>query len=253
MIASLAHIRRYPIKSIGGEGLDSVTLKAGHRLPGDREWAVLTSSGEKHASKSETEGEPDIWLPKSCFLRGAVSASLQAVRGGWQDGKIMLSHPDREDLIFSPESEGDSLIEWLQPLWPEEAPAPTRLVKGAAIWTDSKKPFVSILSIDSLLELETKIGWRLGTDRWRGNLWVKGMKPFAERDLIGETMRIGNGELRIVANIGRCAATNADTETGQPDIEMVNALNHHYDHSDFGVYAEVINDGTVTTGDEVTI
>lgn len=252
MIASLAHIRRYPIKAIGGEGLDSTMLKAGQRLPGDREWAVLSETGESHAQKSQTEGEPDRWLPKSCFLRGVVSPPLQAIRGGWQDGQIMLRHPDREDLIFSPSSDGEKLIEWLQPLWPEEAPAPTRLIKGKGIWTDSKKPFVSILSIDSLLELETKIGWRLGTDRWRGNLWIKGMKPFAERDLIGETIRIGDVELRITENIGRCAATNVDTTTGQPDIEMVNALNHHYDHSDFGVYAEVMTDGNVIVGDEVT-
>lgn len=251
MIATLAHIRRHPIKSIGGEGLESIVLKAEHRLPGDREWAVLTESGERHASQSETDGEPDRWLPKSCFLRGVVSAPLQAVSGGWQDGKLALRHPDRPDLTFAPASEGEQLVEWLEPLWPDGSPAPTRLVKGAAIWTDVKTPWVSVLSLDSLMDVESKVGFRLGIERWRGNLWIKGMDSFAEREMIGETIRIGDVELRITQHIGRCAATSANTETGKRDVDMVEVLDHHYGHTDFGVYAEVVTGGKLAIGDEV--
>lgn len=251
MTAQLAEIRRYAIKSIGGERLDRVHLQPATRLPGDREWAVLHEAGERNARASETAGEPDRWLPKSCFLRGVTSASLQAIGGGWQNDRITLRHPSRPEISFSPETEGDRLIDWLRPLWPADEPAPTRLVKGAAVWTDVKHPWVSILSLDSLAALETAVGQPLGVDRWRGNLWVKGWEPFAERDLIGQTIRIDGVQLCIKQPITRCQATSANTETGLRDIDMVEALNRLYDHSNFGVYAEVVAGGDIATGDKV--
>lgn len=252
MTARLACIRRHPIKSVGGEGLDRVTLTAARRLPGDREWAVLTDAGERLAKASETGGEPDRWLPKSCFVRGVSSAPIQAIRGGWRDeggrARIALSQPDQPDLDFDPETEAARLIDWLRPLWPADAPAPTRLVRGAAIWTDQKWPWISILSLSSLAALEAETGLRLGTHRWRGNLWIDGWPPFAERELIGRILHVGDVELRITEAIGRCDATSADTETGTRDSDMPATLERLYGHHDFGVFAEVVNGGEVAIG-----
>lgn len=253
MTARLAHIRRHPIKSVGGEGLDSVTLSPARRLPGDREWAVLTEAGERHAQASQTDGQPDRWLPKSCFVRGVSAAPVQAISGGWQDGALVLQQPTQPELRVDPETDGDSLIAWLRPLWPADAPPPTRLVKGAGIWTDSKWPWISILSLDSLRDLETRVGHPLGIHRWRANLWVEGWEPFAELDMIGQVIQIGQVELRITDRIGRCQATSADTESGQRDIDMVETLERHYGHTDFGIYAEVVTGGTLSVGHEVTI
>ncbi|MBK4214933.1 MOSC domain-containing protein [Paracoccus caeni] len=251
MTARLAHIRRHPIKSIGGEGLDSVALSPARRMPGDREWAVVTEAGERNAKASESGGEPDRWLPKSCFIRGVSSAPVQAISGGWQDDRIILSQPSQDDLTIDPQHDGARLVDWLRPLWPADAPAPTRLVRGAAIWTDSKWPWVSILSLDSLRDLESRAGMTLGIHRWRGNLWIEGWTPFAELDMIGQVIRIGAVELRVTERIGRCQATSADTETGQRDIDMVETLERLYGHTDFGIFAEVVTGGEIATGDEV--
>ncbi|SEO11398.1 hypothetical protein SAMN04489859_103548 [Paracoccus alcaliphilus] len=245
MTATLAHIHRHPIKSIGGEGLASVTLSPGRRLPGDREWAVLTETGERHAT------DPQRWLPKTCFLRGVASFPLQAVSGGWQGDRIVLSHPDRPELSFDPQSDGDALLDWLRPLWPADAPAPTRLLHGAAIWTDQKWPWLSILSLNSLADLEQRSGQSLGLDRWRGNLWIDGWEPFAERDLIGHTFHIGPVELRVTDHIGRCEATSANTGSGQRDIDMLDTLKRHYGDTNFGIFAEVVTGGAITIGDKV--
>lgn len=253
MTARLARIRRHPIKSVGGEDLGRVTLAAAQRLPGDREYAVVTEAGERNARASETDGQPDRWLPKSCFVRGVSSAKVQAISGGWQGDRLALSQPDRPDLTFDPETEGAALTDWLRPLWPAEAPPPTRLVRGAAIWTDSKWPWISILSLDSLAALEEQVGHSLGIHRWRGNLWAEGWAPFAERDLVGEIIRLGKVELRVTDHIGRCDATSADTETGQRDIDMPATLEHLYGHTDFGVFAEVVTGGEIALGDEFRV
>ncbi|MGA0613717.1 MOSC domain-containing protein [Paracoccus sp. KR1-242] len=252
MTGHIARIRRYPIKSIGGEDLTGASLSAARRLPGDRVWAVLTESGERHAGEGP---QPERWLPKSCFLRGVASATLQAVSGGWgqgaPEGPIRLTHPDRTELSFDPESEGARLIEWLRPLWPEDKPAPTRLVRGPTGWTDVNQPWLSILSLSSLRDLESRMGQPLGVERWRANLWVDGWEPFAEQDMIGRILTIGDVELRVTEAIGRCAATSANTETGHPDCDMPAALAGQFGHQNFGVYAEVVTGGQIALNDEI--
>ena len=249
MTAHLAQIHRYPIKSIGGEELDRVTLTPGQILPGDRAFGVLHGAATRHL-----EGEAlHKWLPKSAFLRGAASAPLQAVKGGWQDGQLRLTHPDRPPLLFDPAGDDAPLLAWLAPLWPADKAAPARLVRGPVPLTDVKKPFVSLLSLDSLAALSTRLGMSPGTLRWRGNLWVAGWEPFAERGLRLKHLAIGPVRLRIREFIGRCAATDADTDTGKPDIDMVAALQDAYGHSDFGTYAEVIEGGEIAVGDPVRL
>ncbi|MDO5613613.1 MAG: MOSC domain-containing protein [Paracoccus sp. (in: a-proteobacteria)] len=248
MTARLAHIRRHPIKSLGGEGLDSIALSAARRLPGDREWAVLTENGERHI-----DGEPDRWLPKSCFVRGAAALDLQAVQGGWQGDHIALTHPDRPDIQLDPATQGAQLIAWLAPLWPADKPAPTRLVRGPGIWTDDRAPYVSILSLTSLAALSSDLGKPLEIERWRGNLWVDGWAPWAERDLIGQTIRIGPVELRVAENIARCVVPGANPATGKQDVDMLSELSARYGHTDFGIFAEVVSGGKIAIGDEVSI
>ncbi len=250
MTARVARIRRYPIKAIGGEDLRRTRLDAARRLPGDRLWALLTEMGERHAGEI-----PQRWLPKSCFLRGAASAGLQAVQGGWgdgmADGRICLTHPDLPDLDFDPATEGARLVDWLRPLWSADKPAPTRLVQGPTGWTDVSQPWVSLLSLSSLADLEGRLGKPLGIERWRGNIWLDGWEPYAERDLIGRILTVGAVELRVTESIGRCPATSADTVTGRIDIDMPKALEAQFGHRNFGIYAEVVSGGEIALGDEV--
>lgn len=250
MTAEIARIRRYPIKSLGGEDLRRTRLDAARRLAGDRLWALLTEAGERHAGEVLQR-----WLPKSCFLRGVASAPLQAVRGGWDEdateGPIRLTHPDLPDLSFDPETESQRLIEWVRPLWPLDKPAPTRLVRGPTGWTDVAQPWISVLSLSSLRDLEGRLGQPLGIERWRANLWLDGWEPYAERDLIGHILTIGDVELRVTEEIGRCAATSADTDTGRIDIDMPKSLEDLFGHHNFGLYAEVVTGGEIALGDKV--
>ena len=125
------------------------------------------------------------------------------------------------------------------------------LVRGAGIWTDQKWPWISILSLASLADLEARTGQTLGIHRWRGNLWIDGWQPWAERALIGQVISIGSVELRVTQHVGRCAATSANTDTGENDIDMLDSLERLYGHTDFGIFAEVVTGGAIALGDEV--
>ncbi|WP_232962483.1 MOSC domain-containing protein [Paracoccus tegillarcae] len=246
-MARLARIRRHPVKSVGGEDLDEVSLSAHRRLPGDREWAVLHEAGERLAQR-QTDAD---WLPKSVFLNTAKSHPLQAVQGGWSGEVLNLTHPEHGQVSANPDTDGEMLIDWLQPLWPDDRGAATRLVHSPSGWTDEPKPFVSILSLSSLAALEQAMGQKLDVERWRGNLWVDGWAEFAERDLLGKTIRIGTVELRIDEPIGRCTAPSGSATTGETDCDMLASLKRFYDHTDFGVFATVMTDGAISVGDEV--
>lgn len=249
--AVLKKIRRHPIKSVGGESLSEIGLAAGAPLPGDRIWAVLHEAAEKHLS----DGKLRKWLPKSAFLRGAAAHPLQAITGGWRDGKLSLKHPDQPELYFDPEHGDDMrrLLAWLRPLWPADKPAPARLVRGPQALTDNAPPYVSILSLDSLSALEAAAGQSFDTHRWRGNLWVEGWPARYEAGLIGKNIAIGPVRLRIAQPIGRCTATDASALTGKADCDMLSVLKRAFGDTNFGVFALVETGGTIRPGDRVEV
>ena len=60
-VGRLAHLFRYPVKSIGGEALDAAALEPSRPLPGDRRFAVLHEDGLRHLA----DGALDRWLSRS--------------------------------------------------------------------------------------------------------------------------------------------------------------------------------------------
>lgn len=246
--ARLAHICRHPIKSAGYETLTEVALQEGQPLPWDRIWAVA------HAGAAFA-GDPEGWASKLNFLRGWAEGSLMAVRAQLdaETGTIRLSHPERPDLIARLPQDGPAVVDWLRPLWPDSRPPLTALVSrrdGGAL-SDVPGAWVSVLNLASQADLGARMGQDLSIHRWRGNLWLDGLAPWSEFDLIGHEVAIGGARLRITKRITRCRATCANPETGQTDADTLAALQQDYGHTDFGVYAEVITGGTIAIGDEV--
>ncbi|TKW66975.1 MAG: MOSC domain-containing protein [Paracoccus denitrificans] len=248
----LAQIWRYPVKSIGRERITRARLDKGGKLPFDRHWAVL----HEGAADRVTDGDTlDGWLPKAAFLRGAAGPELQAISGGLDGETLVFSHPEHGSISVGPGHEPDcaNLIEWLRPLWPQDKPPPSQLVRSTEPLTDTRKPFVSINSLDSLAALEAHVGQRIGVERWRGNLWIEGAEPFSEMDWIDREFTIGAVRLIGRKPIGRCSATSVDTQTGTPDFDMIQTLTEYRGHSTFGIYAEVLEGGEIAEMDEVTL
>ncbi|MGP3698362.1 MOSC domain-containing protein [Rhodobacter sp. NSM] len=245
MTARLRHICRHPIKAHGREELASVLLSPGACLPWDRHWAVA------HEAARLTGG----WVPCQNFTRGAKAPGLMAITAELDEttAEVRLSHPDLGPFTFRPGAEEDTqpFLDWVAPLMPEGRARPVRIVSADRGMTDSAFPSVAVLSLSSLRDLSDRMGHPLSIHRWRGNLWVEGWEPWAEFDLLGQEIRMGSALLRIEERITRCRATMADPETGTIDADTLGALETHYGHRDFGVYATVVEGGLLTIGDEV--
>ncbi len=119
---------------------------------------------------------------------------------------------------------------------------------------DSRSGFLSIINRASV-EAIAKLANRKNIDplRFRGNLLVEGLEPWAEFDLVGQRVRIGEAELEITKRIDRCAATDVDPRAGIRDLRMVALLEQNLAHHDCGVYASVMRSGTIRPGDTLTV
>jgi uncharacterized protein len=247
MGATLAHIYRHPIKAHGREPLDAVTLTAGQCLPYDRHWAIA------HEGAKLMPG----WNACMNFNRGAKNIALQAIGAALDEatGALTLTHPALSPLSVNPDTpDGQAaLLAWLGPLQEAGRAAPARVVKAGRGMTDSAFPSVAVLNLASLRALSDHAGLDLGMDRWRGNLWLEGLAPWAEFDLIGRELVIGDARLRVVERIGRCRATMVDCATGKIDVNTLDLLEARYGHTDFGVYAEVVTGGDIALGAPVQV
>ena len=69
--------------------------------------------------------------------------------------------------------------------------------------------------------------------------------------LLGQTLAIGETRLKVVKRIKRCAAVNVDPDTAQRDLAIPAALQRRLGHADCGIYAEVIEGGSIAEGDTI--
>jgi hypothetical protein len=247
MTARLAQIWRHPLKALGREDLEEARLTPGRWLPFDRLWAV------EHAAAKPGEG----WRAKANFLRGVTEPALMAVTARLDDGtrRLTLTHPEAGEVTVAPDDarEWPVLLDWLTRLWPADLPAPAGIVSaGAAHLTDVPDPWISINGTASLRAVSDRAGQDLSPHRWRGNLWIDGLDPWEEFGWIGRHVRVGDTVLRVEERITRCKATMANPDTGRRDVDTLAVL-RTWDHQDFGVYAAVVEGGTIRPGDAVEV
>jgi len=243
--AAVAALWRHPIKGHGREALDRVTLTEGQTMPWDRRWAVAHELAQADGSE---------WAPSAAFSRGSKVPALMAINARTDEaaGTVTLTHPDRPDLSFDPDTEARAFLDWVRPLMPENRAQSTRVIRveGRGM-TDTDFPSISLINLASNDALAEKMGQALSPLRWRGNIHISGLPAWAEFDWVGRTLRVGTAELAVREPILRCLATTANPATGQRDADTLGALNSFCGHQDFGIYAEVTKTGDIAIGDAV--
>ena len=63
--------------------------------------------------------------------------------------------------------------------------------------------------------------------------------------------RSATSRLKVVKRIVRCAAINVDPDTAARDLDIPQALMRRLGHADCGIYAEVIDGGSIGVGDTI--
>jgi uncharacterized protein len=249
--ATIQSIYRYPIKGLSPEGLESVMLDAGHTLPCDRSYAIENGPSGFDAADPK-------FFPKAYFLMLMRNERLAALRTRYEDDNHVLTIEEngtevaRGDLTTA---DGRAAIErFFAVNFARELKGPPKVLSGGGhSFSDVAKKVVSIINLGSVAAIGNLVGAPVHPLRFRANLYASGWPPWHEFELLGRTLAIGGTRLKVVKRITRCAAVNVDPETAARDLDILPAIMRRLGHNDCGIYAEVIADGTIAAGDEITV
>jgi uncharacterized protein len=101
------------------------------------------------------------------------------------------------------------------------------------------------------------VGEPVDPRRFRMTFGVDGLEPHEEDGWIARELRVGDALLRVEGNVGRCAFTTRNADTGVVDFKTLHVLERYRgevpatEPLPFGVHARVLEPGTVRVGDPV--
>jgi len=221
----LHEIRRYPVKAMGGESLESVAVDA-RGLAGDRAYAVVDADGKlatgKHSQRFRRRDEVFEFAARTTGDGVGVSG-----RGGtWPVPSGAL------DAALS-EAMGD----------------PVRVLpETTTLYFDAGQ--VSLVGTASLDWCREHLGVDADRRRIRPNLVVETDQPFVEETWAG-VVEVGDVRLTPVERIERCRMIDIAQEGLPRDGRWLKTLTAAREMS-LGVYLDVVQPGTLRVGDLLT-
>jgi uncharacterized protein len=252
-VARVARISIAPVKALGLVHPDEVDV--GERgVAGNRRFWLIEADGrlvsnKRHGKLMQVRPEWDeetrelaLTFPDGSHVAGTVELGDEVFE------QEMYKHPIRSRHVVGPWQAAISEYAGMELtlLWAEEG-APDRLHAGAAT-------LVSRESVTRLAEVAGEA--QLDARRFRMLFDIEGVEPHAEDEWIGTQVQIGDATLHVHGDVGRCAITTLDPDTGVPTVDTLKALASYRRQGrkeplPLGVYASVVVPGRVRVGDEV--
>ncbi len=241
---------RYPVKGLSAQALHRSVLSIGETLPGDRRYAIENGpSGFDPAAPA--------YYPKQRFLMLMRNERLAALRVEYDEtGHAVAISADSQTVYGDLRNPRDrATIEgFFTRYCADELRGPVKLLFGDGhSFSDVASKVVSIINLASVADIERVAGHPVHPLRFRGNFYVTGWPAWHEFDLLGREVMIGRARLKVVKRIKRCAATDVDPQKGIRDLAIPRTLMTAFGHADCGVYAQVIGEGMVETGNTITV
>jgi uncharacterized protein YcbX len=249
----VASLYRYPVKGLSAERLARVDLVRGGAFPADRIYAL--ENGPSGFDPAAPQHQPKIK-----FLMLMRNEALARLRTRYEDASTTLIIEEGGRVAAQGDlstREGRLAVEafFRRFMARELRGAPKLLAAPEGFrFTDSRRGYVSLINLASVQAIETMVGTPVDPLRFRGNIHLEGLAPWAEFDLVGQVLEAGSGlRLKVTRRIERCAATNVDPASGIRDLDIPKALMQRLGHCDCGVYAEVLSEGRLAEGGRLTV
>ncbi len=248
----IAAIYRYPVKGLSPERLARTDLVPGEVIVNDRRYAIENGP-------SGFDAAAPVHAPKVRYLMLMRNERLARLRTSFDDATTTLTIVEngreavKGDLLTG---EGRLAVEaFFRRFMPGQLRgAPKVLHAPGHSFSDVPRKVVSLINLASVGDLQRVAGAPVDPLRFRGNLHVAGLAPWAEFDLVGQILQAPSGaRLKVFSRIQRCAATEVDPATGTRDLGVPKLLMTHYGHVDCGIYAEVIAPGRIAEADRLTL
>src|SRR3954467_1321346 len=240
MLVEIGHVEaifRYPVKSMGGERLETANL-GWHGLEGDRRLAF-----RRVADRS---GMP--WLT-ACKLPDLLLFSPQRCEAGVPgDIPTHVRTPDGDEMpVF-----GEDLAREVG----RRYGSPVEMMQlNHGIFDEAS---ISVIASDTVHEISRLAGLGLDMRRFRPNVVVRVRRslPFQEDEWLGGVLSFGDGHegpaVTVTMRDVRCSMVNLDPDSASPAPEVLKAV-VRVNQNNAGVYGAVTRIGRLAMGQTVVL
>ena len=254
MTARVSWISFTPVKALALEHVEEIDLlEAG--LQGDRRFFLVD---ERNRLVNNKDGHGALQLVHARHDEDSNELTLQL-----PDGRVVSGRAERGDELTTIFHKRPKLALRVHGPWDdalsEVAGEQVRLVAAEHGAADRGRGGAATLLGTASLEA---LAGELGVDqvdgrRFRMNFGIEGLAPHAEDAWVGKRIALGAAVIVPQGNVGRCAVTTQNPNTGIVDLDTLKALAAYRGDLEateplpLGVHAAVAQAGRVRVGDPV--
>lgn len=227
MPLQVVSLRRYPVKSMGGEPLAAAHLD-GRGVEGDRWYAVEDAAGRFASGKSTRR-----------FRRHDEVFGYTATTSG--SGEVIVTRDDSAWPVGDPALDADLSRRFGEPV---------RVTPEASV-PHQDMGSVSLVGTATLAWCADRWGVAPDPRRLRVNVVVSTDEPFVEETWVGQEIACGDARLRVVERVPRCRTVDVHQDGARAQGRWLRPLAAERDTC-LAVYADVVTGGLVRVGDLVS-
>ncbi|MDN5833805.1 MAG: MOSC domain-containing protein, partial [Brevibacterium sp.] len=273
----VARLFRFPVKGFPAEEISEAKVGTDRGILGDRVAAftngsldVPDDSWHRYSAFTVLKNDTELqkWQVSIDLAETAESSSATVADPSAtvidSPATVTLTSPTKESTTFRTDGRDSraASAEFLSRRIPSQGDFPRALSVADQGMFDSQTSGISIINPATVSAIsQTAEGTaalapgdtELDPLRFRGNVLVDGLEPFAEFALIGKVVRLGGVRLAITQAIERCPATTVNPTTTEVDVNVPRVLASACGHLHCGVYGRILESGLVSTGDQIEI
>jgi uncharacterized protein len=194
----------YPFKGARGRRPEFLIIDPAIGVAEDRRYAIRRKAGNTRE-----------WTPKAAFfvcMNTALMAAQEPVFAGMGINQLDSSY--LQELAQQLGVAGELQVQDTE---------------GVYNLCDTKGAYVSFLNLASVQALSKFVGQEIVPSRFRMNIWMKGLEPFEELTWVDKfpgtiEILVGDCRFRVDDACERCRAIEANPETGQYDLNVLESL-----------------------------
>jgi uncharacterized protein YcbX len=251
---TIAAINTFPVKGMSAFAHDSIAITQGEPLPQDRSWAI-------EAGSKKFDAASPAYLPKIAFtqlMSHERVAALDTVLDTSDGMPVLIINREGKQVARGDLSTpvGRQIIEQFMAAYMKgELRGSPRVVHAENHhFADVSANFISVLNLASVREIERVVGKPIDPLRFRANIHIDGVEPWAEFDWSSKTLLIdAKPVFRVAERITRCAAISVNPATAERDLNLPRTLMSAFQHEDCGIYTSALVSTTVQVGQQITI
>ncbi len=263
VLGLVAALWRYPVKSMMGEELNAAEVTE-RGLVGDRAYALVDESTGKVASAKNPRKWANLFDFQAAYAEPPrAGQKLPPAQITFPDGKTVTTEEPNIDRMLSAFFERDVTLtteppkgKGLQLEWnpPDDETVQDYRMPAGAFFDFGSIHLVTTATLERLKELYPD--GRFDARRFRPNIVVRtpeGERGFVEEGWLKRTLAIGDEvRIRVTLSALRCVMTTLAQGELPADPGILRTAAQH-NQSNVGIYALVVQGGTVRRGDEVRV